>query len=160
MPAIPSAMKALSSKCPEFSLPEVTTQKTLTRDELIKGKQGLLVMFICAHCPYVIHIQKQITQLGKDFQTLPITMVAISSNDATKYPDDSPEKLAEQAKNHDFVSPIFTMNRKKSQKHLKQRVHQISFYTTKIYSWFIVVNLIIVAPQTRSQQLAMMFARR
>lgn len=105
MPAIPSAMKALSSKCPDFSLTEVTSQKQISRDKLIHGKQGLLVMFICAHCPYVVHIQKQIAQLGKEYQDQPLSIVAISSNDAEQYPDDAPEKLAKQAKDHGFVFP-------------------------------------------------------
>ena len=54
-------------------------------------------MFICAHCPYVKHIEKGLAALGKDYDGKPLSIVAISSNDAATHPDDSPDGLKQQA---------------------------------------------------------------
>jgi len=90
---------------PEFHLPDVVTGNTISLDTFA-GKTGLLVMFICRHCPYVKHIQDQLAQLGRDYQNQDLGIVAISSNDAEKYPDDSPESLKEMAKELGFTFPL------------------------------------------------------
>jgi len=69
------------------------------------GSKALLVMFICAHCPYVKHIEKGLAALGKDYQDKPLSIVAISSNDVTTHPDDSPANLKRQAQSMGFVFP-------------------------------------------------------
>jgi thiol-disulfide isomerase/thioredoxin len=65
----------------------------------------MLVMFICRHCPYVKHVQTQLAQIGKDYASRPVGIVAISSNDAVAYPDDSPEGLRLQASELGFTFP-------------------------------------------------------
>jgi peroxiredoxin len=86
-----STMLPLGTKAPSFSLPDVVTGKTVTL-ESFNGK-NLLVMFICKHCPYVQHIKQEIAKLGNEYQKKDFAVVAISSNDADSYPDDSPASL-------------------------------------------------------------------
>ena len=71
----------------------------------IRGKKALLVMFICAHCPFVKHIEKELAKLGKDYAAQSLGIVAISSNDATTHPADSPAGLKQQAETFGFVFP-------------------------------------------------------
>jgi peroxiredoxin len=99
-----STMLELGTTAPDFSLPDVVTVKTISRDDL-GGKQALLVLFICTHCPYVKHIEKGLAQLGADYAARPINIVAIGSNDAESYPDDRPEGLRQQAQNLGFRFP-------------------------------------------------------
>lgn len=96
MSLTPSTMLPLGTKAPDFSLPEVSTGETITLGTFT-GKKGLLVMFICRHCPYVIHVQEELGRLGKDFEYSDLGIVAISSNDAQTYPLDRPESLMEMA---------------------------------------------------------------
>lgn len=96
MAATPSTMLALGTKVPEFSLPDVTTGKTLSVSDFSKDK-ALLVMFISRHCPYVKHVQEEIARLGRDYVPLGVGMVAVCSNDVEHYPDDSPELIKEMA---------------------------------------------------------------
>jgi peroxiredoxin len=98
-----STMPALGMQAPDFKLPDVTTGRTVSRDA-VKGDQGLLVMFICRHCPYVKHVQDELARLGKDYHGK-IGIVAISSNDAAGYPDDAPPALEEQAREVGFTFP-------------------------------------------------------
>ncbi|OGQ17150.1 MAG: alkyl hydroperoxide reductase [Deltaproteobacteria bacterium RIFCSPHIGHO2_02_FULL_40_11] len=87
----------LGSKAPDFSLLDVTTGQTKTLSDF-KSKKGTVIMFICNHCPYVKHVQIELVLLAKDYQTKGVSFVAINSNDAQNYPDDSPEKMKEEAK--------------------------------------------------------------
>jgi peroxiredoxin len=99
-----SAMLALGTTAPEFSLPDVVSNKMVDRN-LAAGPKGLLVMFICRHCPFVKHLEKALAQLGRDYQGKGIGIVAISSNDAVVYPDDAPDSLAAQARELGFPFP-------------------------------------------------------
>lgn len=99
-----STMMSLGTKAPSFSLPDVTTGKTVTLD-FYKGK-NLLVMFICKHCPYVKHIAQELSRLGKDYAAKDISIVGISSNDAENYPDDSPESLKGFVADAGIVFPL------------------------------------------------------
>jgi peroxiredoxin len=87
-----STMLPLSTKAPDFSLPDVVTGKTVSLAQY-KDKKALLVMFICRHCPYVQHIKNELPKLGKDYIPKDVAIVAISSNDAKNYPEDAPESL-------------------------------------------------------------------
>ncbi|MEH2192625.1 MAG: thioredoxin family protein [Nostoc sp.] len=87
-----STMLPLGTKAPDFDLPEVVSGKA-TSLATFADKKVLLVMFICRHCPFVKHIQKELVQLGKDYFTSDLAIVAISANDANNYPDDAPESL-------------------------------------------------------------------
>ena len=103
--AVMSTMLPLGTKAPDFKLPDVLTGKKISLSDFSKNR-FLLVMFICRHCPYVKHVQAQLVQMGKDYQPQNVGMVAISSNDAEKYPDDSPESLREMAKSLGFSFPL------------------------------------------------------
>ena len=99
-----SAMLALGTSAPDFVLTDVVTGKLITT-QAVSGPKGLLVMFICRHCPFVKHLEKALAQLGRDYADKGIGIVAISSNDADNYPDDAPESLAQQARDLGFTFP-------------------------------------------------------
>jgi peroxiredoxin len=99
-----STMLELATTAPDFALIDAITGKTVRRDDY-HGSKALLVMFICAHCPYVKHIEKGLATLGKDYAGKPLGLVAISSNDATTHPADSPAGLKQQAESLGFVFP-------------------------------------------------------
>ena len=90
---------------PSFELPDVVTGKFVSSKQL-EGKAGVLVMFICAHCPYVIHLQTELARLGRDYASSNIAIIAISANDIINYPDDSPEKLKKMALSSGFEFPL------------------------------------------------------
>ena len=99
-----STMLALGTIAPDFALTDVVSGKTVRRDDF-RGKKALLVMFICAHCPFVKHIEKDLAKLGRDYAAQPLSIVAISSNDATTHPADSPAGLKQQAETFGFNFP-------------------------------------------------------
>lgn len=99
-----STMLELGTEAPDFALTDVVTGKTVHRDDF-RGEKALLVLFICAHCPYVKHMEKGLASLGKDYAGKPLGMVAISSNDATTHSADSPAGLKRQAEICGFVFP-------------------------------------------------------
>lgn len=99
-----STMLVLGTKAPDFSLPDVISGKTVTRDQ-IAGARGLLVMFLCAHCPFVQHVNRELARLGRDYAGRGLGIVAISSNDADTYPEDAPPGLHAQASEHGFTFP-------------------------------------------------------
>ncbi|HEY6445655.1 MAG TPA: thioredoxin family protein [Acidobacteriaceae bacterium] len=104
MAATESAMLELGTQAPHFSLRDVRDGKTHTTASLA-GPKGLLVMFICAHCPFVKHVEQQLAQIGEDYRKSGVGIVAISANDAVNYPDDAPPGLARQAQNLRFSFP-------------------------------------------------------
>jgi peroxiredoxin len=99
-----STMMELGTTAPDFALPDVVTGKLVRRDDF-RGQRGLLVMFICTHCPFVKHIEKGLAALGMDYDGEPVSIVAIGSNDAASYPDDSPAGLKQQAQTMGFRFP-------------------------------------------------------
>jgi peroxiredoxin len=104
MSLTPSTMMNLGTPAPDFALPDVRTGKTITLSDFA-NRQSLLVVFMCAHCPYVKLVEKQLAIIGSDYEPLGLGMVAISANDAEAYPDDAPEKLKEQADRLNFTFP-------------------------------------------------------
>lgn len=105
MALTPSTMLALGTQAPDFSLPDVVTGKPVSPADYA-AKKGLLVMFICRHCPYVKHIEKELSRLGRDYAGKDIAIIAVSANDADAYPDDSPAKLKEYAEREGFTFPL------------------------------------------------------
>ncbi|HWT65061.1 MAG TPA: thioredoxin family protein [Terracidiphilus sp.] len=99
-----STMLELGTTAPDFALSDVVSGKTVRRDDFA-GEKALLVMFICAHCPYVKHLEKGLAKLGADYAGKPIALVAISSNDADNYPADNPAGLKKQAETMGFTFP-------------------------------------------------------
>lgn len=98
-------MLPLGTKAPEFSLPDVVSGEIISLDRF-RGKSALLVIFLCEHCPFVKHIQGELTRLGRDYLDTNLAIVAISANDAEKYPDDSPENLKKMAFALDLQFPV------------------------------------------------------
>src|SRR5271163_2849742 len=101
-----STMVELGSTAPAFELVDVVSGKAVGRDDVFAlvsddargdgancaatGCHGLLVMFLCVHCPYVKHVEEELARIGRDYAGR-IAMVAISANDVEAYPQDSPE---------------------------------------------------------------------
>jgi peroxiredoxin len=94
----------LGFKAPEFNLLDTISGEMLSLND-IKGKHGTVVMFICNHCPYVIHIREKLIELALEYQPQGIQFIAISSNDVINYPDDSPEKMRSLAMEMSFPFP-------------------------------------------------------
>ena len=104
MALTPSNMIPLGTLAPAFTLPDTVsgTQKSLNE---LKGEKATLIMFICNHCPYVKHVNPQLAKLATDYQPKGVNLVAISSNDITAHPEDSPEKMRELALKENFSFP-------------------------------------------------------
>ena len=101
----PSTMLALGTSAPDFRLRDVVSGEEISLATFV-DKSALLVMFICRHCPFVKHIQGQLAQLGRDYQSTSLGILAISANDAEKYPDDAPASLKAMAEELGFVFPF------------------------------------------------------
>ncbi|MFC4721027.1 thioredoxin family protein [Geojedonia litorea] len=104
MARTPSNMLALGTKAPDFKLLDTVSDQMLSLDEL-KGLKGTVIMFICNHCPFVKHVNTEISQLAKDVKSKGINCIAISSNDVEAYPQDGPEFMKQNALAQDFIFP-------------------------------------------------------
>lgn len=98
-----STMLPLGTTAPDFSLPNIDGQ-AVSLDNF-RNAPALLVMFICNHCPYVKHVADDLAALAKEYQAKGVAVVAISSNDVENYPDDSPQKMAEEAQQRGYTFP-------------------------------------------------------
>lgn len=98
-------MLPLGTQAPDFQLPDVVSGKLISLDTFA-DKKALLVMVICQHCPFVKHVQNELVKLGKDYVKQGLGIVAISANDVSNYPDDSPEKLKVMAQQLGFNFPF------------------------------------------------------
>lgn len=105
MAATASTMLELGTTAPEFSLPEVVSGKTVSSASF-QGKQALLVMFICHHCPFVKHVKSELAQLGQDYVAKGVGIIAISSNDPAVSSEDSPEGLQRMAATWGLSFPV------------------------------------------------------
>lgn len=92
-----STMLPLGTKAPDFSLLDVTSNQIFSLESL-KSNKATVIMFICNHCPFVKHVQEELVRVANDYQKKGIAFIAISANDASEYPEDSPEKMKEVAK--------------------------------------------------------------
>jgi len=104
MAAIESTMLDLGTDAPEFSLPDVVSGTTISL-ATFGGTKGLLVMFLCPHCPYVKHVQSTLAAVLNEYAGAPLGIVAIGSNDAVQFPEDNPDGLRAQAKELGFTFP-------------------------------------------------------
>jgi peroxiredoxin len=96
-------MLALGTPAPDFALPD-TAGATVRRDDFAKAA-GLLVMFICNHCPYVKHVRGELARIGRDYPPRGLAVVAINANDASRYPDDHPDRMAVEARAAGYTFP-------------------------------------------------------
>jgi peroxiredoxin len=95
----------MGSPAPDFALPDVVTGKSVSLQEL-KPFRALLVIFLCRHCPYVVHVREEILRIAGEYRERGLATVSISSNDAATYPDDAPDKLREMAVQCGFSFPL------------------------------------------------------
>lgn len=91
-----SNMPALGTIAPEFRLKDTNSNDTYSFEDL-KGSKGTLVIFMCNHCPYVLHVLTEIIMIANDYRVQGIGVIAISSNDIVKFPQDAPEMMSEFA---------------------------------------------------------------
>lgn len=111
MAATPSNMLPLATIAPDFSLPDTQSGKQLGLQDL-KGEQGTIVMFICNHCPYVLHIKQQLIAIAQQYAMLGISTIAISSNDVESHPQDAPDKMQQLMTEwgHPFAAYLYDEN--------------------------------------------------
>lgn len=104
MAQTPTTLIPLGFKAPMFSLPDTVSGKVKSLDEL-KGGKATVIMFICNHCPFVVHVKDELVRLANDYIPQGVSFIAISSNDVEKYPQDSPDKMKEFAAANNFPFP-------------------------------------------------------
>lgn len=95
MALTPSTMVPLGTRCPDFRLRDVVAGRMIAREDF--ASRPLLVMFLCNHCPYVVHVQEELARLGRDALTLGVAVVGICSNDVRTHPMDGPEGMKAMA---------------------------------------------------------------
>ena len=101
MALTPSTMLALGSPLPDFDLPQVTVGR-LNSQSLVE--RPVLLMVLCAHCPFVKHVEPEITRLDHDFSNA-VQLIGVSSNSLITHPQDGPEQLADQARHNGWNFP-------------------------------------------------------
>lgn len=101
-----SNMLDLGTLAPDFDLPD-TEGRRVSRESLLKaqGCQGLLVVFMCNHCPYVVHIADRLAALTRDWMSRGLAVVGINANDPDEYPEDAPEAMAREKARRGYVFP-------------------------------------------------------
>lgn len=105
MALTPSAELAPGTRMPDFSLPEVSTGRD-TGPGAWTAAKAVVVVFLCRHCPYVVHVLPEVIRLAADYSPQGVSFAGISANDAAKYPDDSPENLAKMVAERGIPFPI------------------------------------------------------
>ena len=98
-----STMLPLGTAAPDFSLPNVDGRVVSLKE--FKGSKGLLVAFICNHCPFVVHLRAEFAKFARDYQAQGIAIVAINPNDAKAYPADAPDKMKAEAESAGYAFP-------------------------------------------------------
>lgn len=104
MSRTPSMMLELGTRAPDFTLPDTASETDVSLSDFDDYK-GLLVVFMCNHCPYVKNIKEKLAEVAREYREKGVATVAISSNDAENYPDDRPDKMAEEADKFDYPFP-------------------------------------------------------
>jgi thiol-disulfide isomerase/thioredoxin len=103
MALTPSTMLPLGTTAPDFKLPDTSGKIVSPAD--FKDAPALLVIFMCNHCPYVVHIRSGLAQLARDYLPKRVAIVGINSNDVANYPDDSPAKMKVEVKSAGYIFP-------------------------------------------------------
>ncbi len=104
MAAVESTMLPLGTPAPNFKLP-IVTGGTLELHSYSKNSKGVVIMFICNHCPYVKHVNSKLVEVANQYIQHGISFIGISSNDVDKYPDDSPGKMIEVVREEGYPFP-------------------------------------------------------
>jgi thiol-disulfide isomerase/thioredoxin len=101
MPAVESRMLPLGTQAPEFSLPDPDGSVFSLRDDV----PATLIMFICNHCPFVVHVRDELTRLGSDYIPRGVAIYAINSNDVNTHPADHPRHMKVEAERSGYTFP-------------------------------------------------------
>ena len=99
-----SNMLDLGTKAPDFTLPDTVSGNTISLAD-VQSDKATVVMFLCNHCPYVIHVNEEIVRITQDYKAKGVSFVGISSNDAENYPADAPDKMTTHAKEVGYDFP-------------------------------------------------------
>ena len=105
MALTPSTMLPLGTKAPDFNLIDTSNNNHRVTLADVRGEKGTVVMFICNHCPFVVHVNHELVRLANDYHVTGFGFVAISSNDAEQYPQDGPEAMRENADKNNYPFP-------------------------------------------------------
>jgi peroxiredoxin len=97
-------MLPLGTKAPHFALPDVVSGAEVSLGDF-EAKKGMVVMFICNHCPYVQHVRDELARFGMDYLSTDLGVVAISANDPDQYPEDGPEAMRKEAATYGYTFP-------------------------------------------------------
>ena len=97
-------MLALGTKAPDFSLPDTVSGKMIFLTD-VQSDIGTVIMFICNHCPFVIHVQDELSRIAHEYKQKGISFVAISANDVENYPQDAPDLMKEVANKNGYSFP-------------------------------------------------------
>jgi peroxiredoxin len=103
MAATPSTMPPLGMQAPDFTLPDYQGKEWSLVD--FQGGKGLLVAFICNHCPFVVHIRKEFGAFCREYRSKGLAVVAVAANDTNQYPQDGPEGMAREAREGGYEFP-------------------------------------------------------
>lgn len=103
MARTPSTMLELGTTAPEFSLTEPLTGKQVSLSDFVT--KPVLLMFTCNHCPFVINLRESFTEFVRYFEHKGLAVIAINANDVERFPDDSPEKMIEEVREHGLTYP-------------------------------------------------------
>lgn len=104
MVRVPSTMRALGKPAPDFALPDAVTGKTVRLADFA-GAPALLVSFLSNHCPFVKHIADELARFSREYAARGLAIVGISANDVASFPEDAPEKMAEEARRRGYAFP-------------------------------------------------------
>ncbi len=99
-----STMIELGTQAPDFTLPDTVSGAPVSLQSA-KGEQGTLILFLCNHCPYVLHVNEELVRLTNAYRERGIATIGISSNDVEKYPADSPENMKRHAAEVGYAFP-------------------------------------------------------
>jgi thiol-disulfide isomerase/thioredoxin len=105
MALTPSTMLSLGTMAPVFKLPDTNGKIIYISPADFKDNAALLVIFMCNHCPYVVHIRAGLAQLARDYAPKRVAIVGINSNDVANHPDDSPAKMKDEVKSAGYIFP-------------------------------------------------------
>jgi len=104
MSIVYSNMMELGTRAPDFTLLDTVSDETISLKDL-KSDNATVVMFICNHCPFVVHINPRLTEIAKTYKEKGVQFIAISSNDADTHPQDGPDHMAIHAKKEGYTFP-------------------------------------------------------
>ena len=105
MAATESNMLPLGTQAPSFSLPDVADGLLKSLESMAAGRP-VLVIFLCAHCPYVQHVAPELARIAREYAGRPVQIIGITANDILRYPDDAPEPTARFAMEYGICFPI------------------------------------------------------